>query len=100
MLRLVKADLATARKRDLRDGAPARLLDRSARDPAPGEGAHLCPEVVAHEIEPRGRWLGRVYRALGRRQCEDQPSTAGVDRVEAEDVRQERTVRLGVRAVE
>ncbi len=42
--------------------------------------------------------LRRVRRELGRREREDQPAAAGVDRVEVEHVAQERPDRLRVLA--
>jgi hypothetical protein len=41
-----------------------------------------------------------VYGDLGRRQRQDQPAAAGVDRGSAQQVTQKQAIRLGVGAVE
>jgi hypothetical protein len=102
MLWLIEADLTSAGKLHLRNGAPTCFLNRGALNPFCGEGGYFGLQVVAHEIEFVGiaMLIGRVECGFGRRQCEDEPAMARIDGLEPEDVAKECAVRIGVFAVE
>src|SRR5262245_29658401 len=87
MLWLVETDLPSAGKPDLDDGAPSGFLHVRAADALCGERRDLGLQVVTHEVElVPVIFVGRMKRRLGRRQREDEPSAAGVDGCESEDV--------------
>jgi NAD(P)-dependent dehydrogenase (short-subunit alcohol dehydrogenase family) len=99
---LVEAELDPAGEGDGGEQAPALVADRPCDlDPLGLEGRHGGGDVVAEQVElgPAAR-LGRVDGDLGRRECEDQPAAASVDRPGAEDLGQCRPGRVGVLAVE
>src|SRR6202167_2636435 len=101
MLRLIQADIAASGKPYLRDGTPSRFLDFRAFDAFLAEESHFGFQIVAHEIELVGATrIGRVDCGFGRRQGEDQPAVTRIYGFEAEDVAEERSVRLGVFAID
>src|SRR5262245_39511414 len=101
MLRLVQADVTSARKRDLTNRAPSGFLHIRAGDTLLGEGRHLGPQVFAHEIQlMHVVLLRRMERGFRRRHCEDQPAVAGVHGRESKDVSEESAVSLRVPAVD
>ena len=102
MLRLVEPNPAPAWQADPRDAAPSLLAK------GPGEG-NTFPlqllgrrlDVVAQEVElVIVRLLGGMQRKLTRRKREDEPAAARIDGVQSEDVAKERTVGLGIAAVD
>src|ERR1700730_2946791 len=102
MLGLIEADLASAGKRYLRNGTPSCFLNCGALNVLLCEGGYFGFQVVAYEIEFVGiaMLIGRVECGFGRRQGEDEPAMARIDRLEPEDVAEEGAVCLGVFAVE
>jgi Amino acid permease len=96
--RLVQVELGAARQPDRGDETPA-LVAHLARELGTAllELGHGRLYVVAHQVELlRTALLGRVERRLGRRQPEDEPAAAGVDRREPQHVAEERAVGVGV----
>ena len=101
MLGLIEADLAAARKPNLRDGAPSCFLNFRARNAFRREKSHLGLQIVAHEIELVGAILiGRMKRSFCWRQGEDQPAMTGVHGFESENISKKCSVRFGVLAVD
>jgi hypothetical protein len=101
MLRLIKADLASAGKLHLRNGTPSWFLNFRALDALLCEGSHFGFQIVAHEIEFVGTILiGRVECGFCRRQGEDQPTMTRVHGFELKDVAEKCAVRLGVFTVD
>src|SRR5262245_13341686 len=101
MLRLVKADLTSARKRDFTNRTPSSFLHIRTVDALLGEGRHLGPQVFAHEIQLMYVVLiRRMERSLRRRQCEDQPTAAGVHGHKSKDVSEKGAISLRVLAVD
>jgi hypothetical protein len=102
MLGLIQPDLATAGEPYLRDGAPSCLMHFGAYSVLLRQGGHLGPEIVAHEVEFMGATIviRRVECGLCWWEGEDQPTMTGIDGLKAEDIAEERSVRLGVFAVD
>ena len=101
MLRLIKADLASAGKPHLRNGTPSWFLNLRALDALLCEGSHFGFQIVAHEIEFVDTILiGRMECGLCRRQSEDQSAMTGIDGFEPKDVLEKCAVRLGVFTVD
>ncbi len=96
VLRLVEADLAAARKPDLRDRTPTRFLDDRASNTLRVEPLHLGREVVAHQVQLRRRSVRRMHGQLRGREAEDEPTAASIDMLEAEHVAQERPIGVGI----
>src|ERR671915_244449 len=92
----VEADLARAGDLELRDQAPALVLDRRHElDPLALQLLDAPLDVVAHEeqdVMPRPAAPPRagMDRYLARRQGEDQPAVTGVHALEAQHVTEER----------
>ncbi len=99
-MRLVDAELETARQGDAARRAPPALRERLARDRLRGHLVDERVDVVADEVQlvlaGRGR-IRLVHRELGGRQAEDQKALAGIDVRKLEDVAKERRIRSGVR---
>ena len=100
MLWLIKADLASTGKPNLRDGAPSCFLNFRALNALLRERSHLGLQIVAHEIEFVGTVLiGRVKCSFCWRQGEDQPAMTSIHGFESEDIAKQCSVRFGVLAV-
>src|SRR6266850_6955215 len=101
MLRLVDAEFPAAWQRKPRDRAPALLVDGRALHVLL---LHLGDErlhVVAHQEELVYVVLvARMHCDLGWRQREDQPPVTSVDRLVLQYVAEERSVSLGILAVD
>src|SRR5919108_751675 len=99
---LVKTDLARAGDPELRDPAPALILDRRDEvDPLALELLDGPLDVMAHEEQgvmsgPAAPAGAGVDGDLARRQGEDQPAVAGIDPLEAQHVAKELASSLGV----
>jgi hypothetical protein len=98
----VQTDLAGAGDLEVRDPAPALVLDRRYElDALALEFRDGVLDVMAHEEQgvmpgsaaPAG---ARVDRDLTRRQGEDQPALAGIDPLEAQHVVKELPSSLGI----
>jgi S-adenosylhomocysteine hydrolase len=64
------------------------------------EGRDLRRKIIAHEIElVFAIFFGGMNRALCRRQSEDEPTMTGVNRLKAQDVTEEGSIRLCIFAV-
>src|SRR5438445_3925683 len=101
MLRLIKADLASAGKLHLRNGTPSWFLNFRALDALLCEGSDFGFQVVAHEIEFVDTILiGRVECGFCRRRGEDQPAMTRIHGFEPEYVAEKCAVRFGVFAVD
>src|SRR5437899_12939043 len=101
MLRLIKADLASAGKPHLRNGTPSWFLNCRALDALLCEGSHFGYQIVGHEIEFVDTILiGRVECGFCRRQGEDQPAMTRIHGFEPKDVAEKCAVRLGVFTVD
>src|SRR5215207_6339218 len=98
----VQADLAGAGDPEVRDPAPALVLDRRYElDALALEFRDGVLDVMAHEEQgvmpgPAAPAGARVYRDLTRRQGEEQPALAGIDPLEAEHVVKELPSSLGI----
>src|SRR5215470_3733297 len=101
VLRLVDAECPAAWERKPRDRSPTLLID--------GRALHLLPlhlgdermDVVAHQEKfVHIVFVGRMHRHLAWRQREDQPTVASVDRLVLQHVAEERSVSLGILAVD
>ena len=101
MLRLIKAELTTAGKPDLRYRAPSLSVNPRTLNALLCERGNFGIEVIAHQIKLVGamRFCG-VECGFGRWQREDQPAMACVDGFEVENVAEECTIRLGVLAID
>ena len=99
--RLVKPEIAAAWKANGREETPSLVANGAARDPVLGKTDHLCPQVVAHEIElmPSVALGGMTGDFRGRR-GKDQPSTAGVDGGKAKHIFEKGPIGLGVACVD
>jgi hypothetical protein len=107
MFRLIQSNFAAARKPDGGDYTPPLLVNFRAHNFLSLEPFDGCRQIVAHEVElrvekfiPARFCIGRMHGELGWRQCEYQPSVAGIHRTEREDVGKERSIRIRVFAVE
>ena len=101
MLWLIKADLASTGKPNLRDGAPSCFLNFRALNALLREGSHLGLQIVAHEVEFVGAILvGRVKCSFCWWQGEDQPAMTSIHGFESEDIAKKCSVRFGVFAVD
>jgi hypothetical protein len=98
MLWLIKADLASAWKLHLCNGAPSCFLNCGALNALFCEGGYFGFHVVAHEIEfvDNTVFAGRVECGFCGRQGEDQPAMTRIDGFESEDVAEEGAVRASV----
>ncbi|MBI4909463.1 MAG: hypothetical protein HY820_37945 [Acidobacteria bacterium] len=93
MTRLIDAQFAASRKRDLREAPPSLLLHRRASGVVLFHCIDKGIDIVAHQVElVNAVLLPGVHRHLGGRQSEDQPALAGVDVREAQNVFQEGAV--------
>src|SRR5260370_38368976 len=102
MLRLIEADLASAGKLHLCNGAPSCFLNCGAFDVLFREGGHFGFQVVAQEIEfvDNTIFVGRMECGFCRWQGEDQPAMPRIDGLESKDIAEKCAVRFGVFAVE
>jgi hypothetical protein len=79
MLRLIKADFASARKPDLRDGAPSCFLNFRPRDTLFPERGHFGFQAFTQEVKfVRAILIAWVECDLCRRQGEDQSTMTRV----------------------
>ena len=108
---LIEPELATARETDGCPKSPILLLDLCRNDAFGRQGLERGVEVVAHEIEHRAEQLVSrmtldealtrgMHGDLGRRQGEDQPSSAGVDTLKTQDLAQKTPIGIGILAIE
>jgi hypothetical protein len=87
VLRFVQVELRAARQRHAGDQAIALIHDRRERAAGLLQPVDLGLDVVRHEAHlPQPVAVHRVYAHLGGRHAEDQPTIAGVDVREVEDV--------------
>src|ERR1051326_4817938 len=87
VFRLIKTELATARKLYLSERTPARLLNFRTLNSPGVEGRYRCRQIVAHQIEVLPVvFIGWMASHFSRREGENQPAMARVDRSQAEDV--------------
>jgi len=112
MFWLVESDLAAAGQLEGGSDAPAFLMNLRALDLLGFQEFDLRAHVVAHEIEhgPQQAMsvvlerpvvlVGGMKSGLGGRQFEDQPTVAGVDGREVQDVAKEAAIGFRVLAVE
>src|SRR5438093_1344473 len=101
MLRLIKADLASAGKPNLRNRTPSWFLNFRALDALLCEGSHFGFQIVAHEIEFVDIILiGRVECGFRWRQGEDQPAMTRIHGFEPKDIAEKCAVSLGVLTVD
>src|SRR5215471_4858958 len=101
MLRLVKADLTSAWKREFTNRTPSGFLYIRTVDALLSEGGHLGPQVFAHEIQfVCVVLIRRMERGFRRRQCEDQPAAARVHGGKSKDVSEKGAISLRVLAVD
>jgi hypothetical protein len=86
--RLAEAELDAAGEGDGRQQAPALVADRPGDLDRLGlEGGHGGGDVVAEQVQlGPAALLGWMDGDLGRRQREDQPAAAGVDRPGSQDL--------------
>src|SRR5262249_55417742 len=90
-----------ARQADGRQLSPTLITDRAAVDALGAEAGDFLCHIVAHEIDLMlAVGFRGMDRELGRRCCEDQPAAAGVSERETEYVAKERSIRLGIAAVD
>ena len=99
MPRLVQAQFAAAGKADAGQPAPGLLGGRRAAHPMIGQHLHRGVQVVAHQVHLVMRRVRRMHRHLRGRKLEDQPPPADIDMPVAQCVPKERTIGLGVAAV-
>src|SRR5262245_43608735 len=101
MLRLVKADLASAWKRDHSNRTPSGLLHIRTVDALLSEGRHLGLQVFAHEIKfVYVVLIRRMERGFRRGHREDQPAMTGVHGRETKNISEEGAIGLRVLAVD
>src|SRR5262245_41949441 len=86
---LVEADLAAARKQNLRHGSPPSLLNRRKPDASFFKRPHVGREVIAHEVQLRPRRLRGMHRNLRWRSTKDQPTPTRIDVFESKHIGQE-----------
>src|ERR1700736_6057761 len=100
MLRLIKANAASAGKLHFRNGAPPFFLNFRALNVFFRERSYLGFQVVAQKIKfVESILVGRMKCRLRWRQGKDQPAVTGIHGLEAEYVAKEGAVRVGVFAV-
>src|SRR6266542_4529817 len=101
MRRLVETDFASAGKPDLGDRTPPCFFHLGTADALLSERCRLSPQIVTHEIElvPNIRF-GWMDGRLRRRQREDQPIVAGIDRGKSQDIPEEGTISRRISAVD
>src|SRR5262249_37332463 len=96
-MRLVKAEIAAARKTYCGKEAPTLVADGAARDTFLAETGNLRPQVVAHEIELMfAVALGGMAGEFRGRRGKDQPSTAGINGRKAKHVPEKGPVGLPI----
>ena len=102
MLRLIEADLASTGQLHLGNGSPSCFLNGRTLNVFLREGGNFGFQVVAHEIEfvDNTTFVGRMECGFCRRQSEDQPAMACINRLKSEDVAKEGAVSLGVLGVD
>src|ERR1700683_1913594 len=97
MFRLIKADLASTRKPNLRNRTPSRFLNLRALNLFLRERSHFGLQIVANKIDfPDITLIGRVDCDLCWRQPEDQPTVPRIHRCELENVAEKCSVRLSI----
>ena len=98
MLRLIEADLASTGQLHLGNGSPSCFLNGRTLNVFLREGGNFVFQVVAHEIEfvDNTTFVGRMECGFCRRQSEDQPAMACINRLKSEDVAKEGAVSLSV----
>src|SRR3981081_4297911 len=98
MLRLIEADLASTGQLHPGNGSPSCFLNGRTVNVLFRQGRHFGLQVVAHEIEfvDNTTLVGRMECGFCRRQSEDQPAMACINRLKSEDVAKEGAVSLSV----
>ena len=97
MIRLIKVNLASAGKLNLRNGTPSCFLNFRALNVLLRQKSHFGFQIVAHEIEFVDTILiGRMECSFSPRQRKDQPAMTSIHRFEPEDVAEKCAVRLSV----
>jgi hypothetical protein len=99
MARLVQADDAAARERNLGYRAPSCFFNVRADHSAIREQSHLRRKIIRHQEQLGSGRLGRMHRDFCGWQREYQPATARVDRREAKHFGEERSISVSVVAV-
>ena len=98
---LVEADFGAAWEAEFCDGAPTGFFYGRKVDALFCEGSHFGFEVVAHEVElVAAGFFRRDGCGFGGWEREDEPTVAGVDVTETEDVTEEGAVGFSVCAVD
>src|SRR3979490_718052 len=102
MLRLIEADLASTGQLHLGNGSPSCFLNGRTLNVFLREGGNFGFQVVAHEIEfvDNTTFVVRMEAGFCRRQSEDQPAMACINRLKSEDVAKEGAVSLSIFAVD
>jgi hypothetical protein len=100
VLRLIDSQDPATRKLDVSHPPPRALFNVSRGDNSFSLKAYDGSlEVVAHQIELVPVFVGGMKGHLRWGQAEDQPTAAGVDRLEPEDIVEQVAIRLGIVAV-
>ncbi|HEY0702689.1 MAG TPA: hypothetical protein VGD60_07965 [Candidatus Acidoferrales bacterium] len=87
MLRLIQPDFAATGKAQLDDRAPALFMYRGAFHIFLGQRRDFGWQVVTEEIQlVRAVLSSGVKSSFGGRQCEDEPTMAGVDRRKPQNI--------------
>ena len=99
---LIDGELPAVRQPDGRQQTPALVGDVASHlDTFRPQFGQRGVDVVAHQVELMvTRPVGRVYGQFGRRQREDEPAAARVDRPQVQHVGDELAHLLGVRGVD
>jgi hypothetical protein len=101
MLWLIKANLASAGKANVRDQTPAFFVYFGEFNALLGKRSHLSFEGSAHEIEFMRTILGRrVECSLSRWEGENQPAMARIHGLESENVAEKCPIRFGIFSVD
>ena len=97
----IDAELPASGQRHTDESAPSLVTDIAAVHAQLGHRCSEAFDVVTHKKQfLSAAGLGRMYRKLRWRKCEDQPVMAGGDERKSEHVAQESTVGFGIAAVE
>src|SRR5690349_2109210 len=101
MLGLIETDFAPTRKLYPCDGTPPFFVNPRAGDAFFYERSHFVLQIVTHEKKfVRAIFFGWVEGGFRRRQSKYQPAISRINRLEAEHVAQECTVRVSVCGVQ
>jgi hypothetical protein len=101
MLWLIKANLASAGKPNVRDRTPAFFVNLGELNALLGKRCHLGFEGIAHEIEFMRTILGGwVECGFSRWEGENQPTMARIHGLEPENVAEKCPIRFGIFSVD